>query len=49
MGTSPYINNSLFISSLLSHFVKNKYFHGNVGTYRIGSSYFYSINEKLNP
>jgi hypothetical protein len=25
MGTSLYINNSLFISSLLSHFVEKKY------------------------
>jgi hypothetical protein len=30
-GTSPYINNSLFISSFLSHFLEKKYFHGNVG------------------
>ncbi len=36
MGTSPYINNSLFISSFLSRFVGKKYFHGNVGTYKIG-------------
>jgi hypothetical protein len=32
MGTSPYVNNSLFISSLLSHFIEKKYFHGNMGT-----------------
>jgi len=31
-GTSLYINNSLLISSLLSCFAKEKYFHGNVGT-----------------
>jgi hypothetical protein len=36
VGTSTYINNSLFISSLLSHFVEKKYFHGNMGTYKIG-------------
>jgi hypothetical protein len=36
MGTSAYINNSLSISSLLSHFVEKKYFHGNMGTYKIG-------------
>jgi hypothetical protein len=36
MGTSPYVNNSIFISSLLSHFLEKKYFHGNVGTYKIG-------------
>jgi hypothetical protein len=28
----PYTNNSLFISSLLSNFIKKKYFHGNMGT-----------------
>jgi hypothetical protein len=44
MGTSLYINNSLFtyyvifISSLLSHFVEKKYFHGNMGTYKIGGA-----------
>jgi hypothetical protein len=32
---SLYINNSLFISSLLSHFIETKYFHGNMGTYKI--------------
>jgi hypothetical protein len=36
MGNSPYINNSLFISSFFSHFLEKKYFHGNVGTYKIG-------------
>jgi hypothetical protein len=36
--TSPYVNNSLFISSLLSHFVEKKYFHGNMGTYKIGGA-----------
>jgi hypothetical protein len=36
-GTSAYVNNSLKkISLLLSHFVKKKYFHGNVGTDKIG-------------
>jgi hypothetical protein len=41
---SPYINNPLFtyyilfISSLLSHFVEKKYFHGNMGTYKIGGA-----------
>jgi len=32
MGTSPYVNNSLSISSLLSRFVGKNYFHGNVGS-----------------
>jgi hypothetical protein len=36
--TSPYLNNSLFISSCLSHFIKEKYFHGNMGTYTIGGA-----------
>jgi hypothetical protein len=36
MGTSPFANNSLFVSWLLSHFVEKKYFCGNVGTYEIG-------------
>jgi hypothetical protein len=36
MGTSPYVNNSLSISSLLSRFVGKNYFHGNVRTYEIG-------------
>jgi hypothetical protein len=36
MGTSPYINNSVLISSLLSQFVEKKYFHGNMRTYTIG-------------
>jgi hypothetical protein len=34
-GTSPYVYNSLF-SLLLSCFLEKKYFHGNVGTYKIG-------------
>jgi len=34
--TSPYINNSIFTSSLLYYFIEKKYFHGNVGTYKIG-------------
>jgi hypothetical protein len=34
-GTSPYVNNSLFISSPF-RFIKRKYFHGNMGTYKIG-------------
>jgi hypothetical protein len=33
---STYVNSSL--SSLLSHFVKKKYFHGNMGTYKIGGA-----------
>jgi hypothetical protein len=33
---SPYLNNSLSISLLLSHFIEKKYFHGNMGTYKIG-------------
>jgi hypothetical protein len=37
-GTSLYVNNSLFISSLPSPFVEKKYFHGNVGTYKIGGA-----------
>jgi len=36
--TSPYVNNSVFISLLLSHFVEKKYFHGNTGTYKIGGA-----------
>jgi hypothetical protein len=36
MGTSPYVNNSPLISSLLSRFAGKKYFHGNMGTYEIG-------------
>jgi hypothetical protein len=36
MGTSPFANNSLLIAWLLSRFVENKYFCGNVGTYEIG-------------
>jgi hypothetical protein len=31
-------NNFLFISFFFSHFVKNIYFHGNVGTYIIGGA-----------
>jgi hypothetical protein len=38
MGTSPYVNNSLFISSLLSHFIEKKYFHGNMRIYNIGGA-----------
>jgi hypothetical protein len=30
--------NFLFISSLLSHFIENKYFHRNVGTYKIAGA-----------
>jgi len=37
MGTSPYLNNSLLIFSILSLFVEKKYFHGNLGTYKIGN------------
>ncbi len=36
MRTSPYVKGSLLISLLLSQFVEKKYFHGNVGTYKIG-------------
>jgi len=36
--TSLYVNNLLFISSLLSHFIEKKYFHRNVGTYKIGGA-----------
>jgi hypothetical protein len=32
--TSPNVNNSLLIFSLLSCFVKKKYFYGNMGTYK---------------
>jgi hypothetical protein len=35
---SPYGNNSLFISSLLSCFIERKYFNGNMGTYKIGGA-----------
>jgi hypothetical protein len=35
---SAYVNNSLFIFSLLSDFVEKKYFHGNVRTYKIGGA-----------
>jgi hypothetical protein len=31
-NTSRSLNNSLFISSFLSHFIEKRYFHGNVGT-----------------
>jgi hypothetical protein len=37
-GSSPCANNSLFISLLLSHFTENKYFHGNMRTYKIGGA-----------
>jgi hypothetical protein len=39
-GTPPLsINNTLFISSLLSRFIrKKKYFPGNMGTYKIGGA-----------
>jgi len=36
--TSPYVNNSFLNSWLLSHFVKMKYFRGNMGTYKIGGA-----------
>jgi hypothetical protein len=29
------LNNSLFVSSLFSHLVEKKYFHENMGTYKI--------------
>jgi hypothetical protein len=29
-GTSPYVNNFVLISWLLSHFIEKKYFHGNM-------------------
>jgi hypothetical protein len=35
MRTSPYVNNSLFISLLPSHLEEKKYFHRNMGTYKI--------------
>jgi hypothetical protein len=38
VGTSPHINNSLFISWLFSCSIKKKYFHRNVGTYKIGGA-----------
>jgi hypothetical protein len=31
-------NNSLLMFSLLSHFIEKKYFHGNMGTYKIGGA-----------
>ncbi len=34
--TLPYANDFLLISSLLSRFLEKKYFHGNMGTYKIG-------------
>jgi hypothetical protein len=37
-GTSPCVNSSLFISLLLSHFIKKTYFHGNRRTYKIGGA-----------
>jgi hypothetical protein len=36
MGTSPYVNNSFLISSVLSQFIEKKYFYGNMGTYKFG-------------
>jgi len=33
-GTSPGVDNSLFVSWLISRFVEKKYFYGNVGTYK---------------
>jgi len=36
--SSLYVNNFLFIFGLLSHFVEKKYFHGNMGTYKIGGT-----------
>jgi len=33
---TPYVNNSSFVSSLLSYFIEKKYFHGIMGTYKIG-------------
>jgi hypothetical protein len=36
--TSPYVNNSVFISLLLSHLIEKKYFHGNTGTYKTGGA-----------
>jgi len=33
---TPCVNNSLFVSSLLSYFIEKKYFHGIMGTYKIG-------------
>jgi hypothetical protein len=36
MGTSPYVNNSVLISLIFSHFIEKKYFYGNMGTYKIG-------------
>jgi hypothetical protein len=36
MGTSPYVNNSLLISLVLSQFIEKKYVHGNMGTYKFG-------------
>jgi hypothetical protein len=38
IGTSPYINNPLFISLLFFRFLKTKYFHRNLGTYKIGGA-----------
>jgi hypothetical protein len=38
MRTSPYVNNSVIISLLLSHFIEKKYFRGNTGTYKIGGA-----------
>jgi hypothetical protein len=36
--TSPYVNNSVLISLLHSHFIEKKYFCGNTGTYKIGGA-----------
>jgi hypothetical protein len=38
IGTSPYINNSLFISSLLSWSIEKEYLHGKMGTYEVGGA-----------
>jgi hypothetical protein len=38
MRTSPYGNNPHTISWVLSCFIEKKYFHGNVGTYKIGGA-----------
>jgi len=35
---TPCINNSIFVSSLLSYFIEKKYFHGIMGTYKIGGA-----------
>jgi hypothetical protein len=38
IGTCHYVNNSLSISKLLSHFIDKGNFHRNVGTYKIGGA-----------